>query len=38
VEAFAAVRPDGSTRTFAVPRTPLPDPDLPTQRQTEPRA
>ena len=32
VEAFAAVRPDGSTRTFAVPRTPLPDPDLPEAR------
>ncbi|UUW88875.1 DUF3375 domain-containing protein [Pimelobacter simplex] len=28
VEAFAAVRPDGTRRTFAVPRTPLPDPDL----------
>lgn len=28
VEPFAAVRPDGSRRTFAVPRTPLPDPDL----------
>ncbi len=27
-EAYAAVRPDGSRRTFAVPRTPLPDPDL----------
>lgn len=27
-ESFAAVRPDGSRRTFAVPRTPLPDPDL----------
>jgi len=27
-ELFAAVRPDGSRRTFAVPRTPLPDPDL----------
>lgn len=26
-ETFAAVRPDGSTRTFSVPRTPLPDPD-----------
>ena len=42
VEPFEAVRPDGSRRTFAVPRTPLPDPDLPeTQRQTqqtEPRA
>lgn len=29
VERFAAVRPDGTRRTFAVPRTPLPDPDLP---------
>ena len=28
VESFAAVRPDGTRRTFAVPRTPLPDPDL----------
>ncbi|MBM9460203.1 DUF3375 domain-containing protein [Nocardioides sp. zg-536] len=28
LETFAALRPDGSTRTFAVPRTPLPDPDL----------
>jgi hypothetical protein len=28
VESFAAVRHDGSRRTFAVPRTPLPDPDL----------
>ncbi|UDY23663.1 DUF3375 domain-containing protein [Nocardioides sp. Kera G14] len=27
-ESFAAVRPDGSTRTFAVPRLLLPDPDL----------
>lgn len=27
-EAYPAVRPDGSVRTFAVPRTPLPDPDL----------
>jgi hypothetical protein len=28
VETYAAIRPDGSRRTFAVPRTPLPDPDL----------
>lgn len=28
VESFAAVRHDGSRRTFAVPRMPLPDPDL----------
>ncbi|QCW51044.1 DUF3375 family protein [Nocardioides dongxiaopingii] len=27
-ESFAAVRPDGTRRTFAVPRLPLPDPDL----------
>lgn len=27
-EPFAAVRPDGTQRTFAVPRMPLPDPDL----------
>jgi hypothetical protein len=37
LEAFEAVRPDGSRRTFAVPRTPLPDPDLPeTREQTQP--
>ncbi len=29
LEVFAAVRPDGSRRTFRVPRTPLPDPDRP---------
>jgi hypothetical protein len=28
VETYAAIRPDGSRRAFAVPRTPLPDPDL----------
>ncbi|TIC81522.1 DUF3375 domain-containing protein [Nocardioides sp. GY 10113] len=28
-ERFSAVRPDGSRREFAVPRLPLPDPDLP---------
>ncbi|HEY0951076.1 DUF3375 domain-containing protein [Nocardioides sp.] len=28
LEPFVAVRPDGTRRTFAVPRTPLPDPDL----------
>jgi hypothetical protein len=27
-ESYASVRPDGSRRTFAVPRLPLPDPDL----------
>ena len=27
-EVYPTVRPDGTTRTFAVPRTPLPDPDL----------
>lgn len=27
LESFATVRPDGSRRTFSVPRTPLPDPD-----------
>ena len=27
LEVYAALRPDGSRRTFAVPRTPLPDPD-----------
>ncbi|HSF36621.1 MAG TPA: DUF3375 family protein, partial [Nocardioides sp.] len=35
-ESFEAVRPDGSRRTFAVPRTPLPDPDL--TQKTETRA
>ena len=29
LETYAAVRPDGTRRSFAVPRTPLPDPDLP---------
>lgn len=29
VEVFDAVRPDGSRRTFSVPRLPLPDPDRP---------
>lgn len=33
LESFAAVRPDGSRRTFAVPRTPLPDPDLENSRE-----
>lgn len=33
-EMFAALRPDGSRRTFAVPRTALPDPDL---RESESR-
>lgn len=28
LEPFVAVRPDGTRRRFAVPRTPLPDPDL----------
>jgi hypothetical protein len=28
LERYRAVRPDGSERTFAVPRVPLPDPDL----------
>jgi len=27
-EAYAALRPDGTSRTFDVPRLPLPDPDL----------
>ncbi len=35
-EEYAAVRPDGSVRTFAVPRTPLPDPDR--RRESETRA
>ena len=29
LEAYEAVRPDGSRRAFAVPRTRLPDPDRP---------
>lgn len=29
LEHYTAVRPDGTRRRFAVPRTPLPDPDLP---------
>ena len=29
LESYRAIRPDGSERTFAVPRVPLPDPDLP---------
>lgn len=31
LEPFTAVRPDGTRRTFAVPRTALPDPDLETK-------
>lgn len=40
VEEYAAVRPDGSLRTFTVPRTPLPDPDRPgpDRRESESRA
>ena len=34
-ESYAAVRPDGSRRTFAVPRLPLPDPDLDTDPDSE---
>lgn len=39
-EAYAAVRHDGSTRTFAVPRVALPDelPDVPTHDPQEARA
>jgi len=33
-ESFAALRPDGSRRTFTVPRTPLPDPDRPERERT----
>lgn len=29
LERYRALRPDGTERTFAVPRVPLPDPDLP---------
>jgi hypothetical protein len=36
LEHYRAVRPDGSERMFAVPRVPLPDPDLPV-RLEEPR-
>ncbi|SEC93761.1 Protein of unknown function [Nocardioides exalbidus] len=36
-EAFDAVRPDGSRRSFAVPRTALPDPDLAPRPDTETR-
>lgn len=38
LEAYAAVRPDGTERTFAVPRTPLPDPDLQHDLTTETEA
>lgn len=39
VETYAAVRHDGSRRTFTVPRTPLPDPDLDAPRaESETRA
>jgi len=34
-EAFATLRPDGTRRTFSLPRTPLPDPD---RRESETRA
>jgi len=34
-EEYVAIRPDGSRRAFAVPRTPLPDPDLDQQDQQE---
>jgi hypothetical protein len=36
VEEYRAVRPDGTERTFAVPRVPLADPDLPA-RTEDPR-
>ena len=36
VEEYRAVRPDGTERTFAVPRVPLADPDLP-DRTEDPR-
>lgn len=38
VEDYVALRPDGSTRTFAVPRTPLPDPDLNASEERESHA
>jgi hypothetical protein len=34
-ESFATLRPDGTRRTFSVPRTPLPDPD---RQESETRA
>ncbi|HTW18388.1 MAG TPA: DUF3375 domain-containing protein [Nocardioides sp.] len=34
LDTFSAVRHDGSRRTFAVPRTPLPDPDRPAAART----
>jgi hypothetical protein len=37
VELFATLRPDGSSRTFAVPRMPLPDPDRPDRPEKEAR-
>jgi hypothetical protein len=38
-ESYAAVRHDGSRRTFTVPRLPLPDPDLePTEAATDRKA
>ncbi len=38
VEAYTAVRHDGSRRTFTVPTTPLPDPDLDrADKEREPR-
>lgn len=35
VEDFAAIRPDGTRRTFTVPRTPLPDPDRTERPESE---
>ena len=35
LETYAAIRPDGSTRSFAVPRTPLPDPDRTAPSESE---
>jgi hypothetical protein len=37
LERYRAVRPDGSERTFAVPRVPLPDPDLAPRPTEDPR-
>ena len=37
LERFRAVRADGSERTFAVPRVPLPDPDLAPLATEDPR-
>ncbi|MGZ6753339.1 MAG: DUF3375 domain-containing protein [Nocardioides sp.] len=37
LETYRAVRPDGTERTFVVPRVPLPDPDLAPRPTEDPR-